>query len=318
MNSIDPNDLLKFGTAVIAAKALKEPLDTLNDLWFNIFGYRVKKARIKHEFYLKEYKNELEANLQAIPSDNIQNPKLSILGPALDASQYYIDEPELRKMFAKVAAGAFDNSKNNKIHQSFVQFLTEMSSNDANLLKYISGTREHAVQGITMNVGSQIPIMEMSYTDGAMENGHRSNILPSVVTEVLSSPGVKFSYRDGQVSMDTLLRMNLIEVDSYSLVKWAGKPLDEVFRVNDAIDDFQKDHNQAIDDLKKQLQPAESKQIDENTVEIEVQIPTDTPNNLKDALGHLQNMRLNKTFRTVSLTAIGKNFCEIVFGQNFN
>lgn len=318
MNSIDPNDLLKFGTAIIAAKALKEPLDTLNDIWFNIFGYRVKKARIKHEFDLKEYKNELEKNLQAIPSDNIQNPKLSILGPALDASQYYIDEPELRKMFAKVAAGAFDNSKNDKIHQSFVQFLTEMSANDAYLLKYISGIRENAVQGITINVGSQVPIMEMSYTDGAMENGHWSNILPSVVSEVLSSHDGKFSYRDGQVSMDSLLRMNLIKVDSYNLVKWAGKSLDEVFRLNDAIDDFKKIQDQAIDDLNKQLQPAESKQIDEHTVEIEIQMPMDTTKNLEDTLGHLQNMQLNKTFKTVSLTAIGKNFCEIVFGWNYD
>ena len=99
------------------------------ELWYG-------KKMIEMNRNLELYKLELEKNMSNIPEENLQEPKMNIFGPAIDASKFYFEEKEYREMFAKLISSSCDKSFNNKIHPYFVEAIKQMKPLDAKLLKY--------------------------------------------------------------------------------------------------------------------------------------------------------------------------------------
>ncbi len=122
-----------------SAGVFKGPIQTLEDLWYSNFGYKAAdKAAIlkaKQEINIEKLRESTLANVEKIKPENIQEPKLSIIGPAIEASRFYIEEEELRNMFAKLIASSMDKEKNSIIHPSFVEVVKQLSSEDAIFLK---------------------------------------------------------------------------------------------------------------------------------------------------------------------------------------
>lgn len=116
------------------------PIQTLQDWWYVKFGYKASDQaallKAKQEANVEKLKRDMLNEVDQIPIENIQEPKLKILGPVLDASRYYIEEEELRMMFAKIIASSLNNRKNNIIHSSFVEIIKQLDVLDAKLLSY--------------------------------------------------------------------------------------------------------------------------------------------------------------------------------------
>lgn len=136
-------DLITAGTALasfVAGKGAKAQLQTIDDLWYLVFNpisQMADKKRIENELNINHYRNTLGKMLLDIPEENLQDPPLSIVGPALEASKYYIEEEELRKMFAKVIASSMDNRIADSVHHSFVEIIKQLSPRDAkNILEF--------------------------------------------------------------------------------------------------------------------------------------------------------------------------------------
>ena len=114
---------------------------TLQDAWelvFGGFGNYVEKKRIVRLKALEDFKNSLEEKVSAIPKDRLCEPKLSVVGPALDASKYYFEEPEIREMFAKLISASMDSEKSPSVHPSFAEIIKQMSPLDGqNLFLFI-------------------------------------------------------------------------------------------------------------------------------------------------------------------------------------
>lgn len=121
------------------AKSAGETLQDIWDLVFGGFGTFVDKKRAKREKDLNDFKKSLENEVKQIPIENIKEPTLSILGPALEASKYYYEEPELRNMFAKLVAGSMDDRQT--IHPCFIEIIKQLSPYDAKLLTLFSVER---------------------------------------------------------------------------------------------------------------------------------------------------------------------------------
>ena len=138
MDSITTGILTAAGGAV-AAKIFDGPFKTLEDFWFSHFGYKAAEYRIKKEAELEAYKQSIINNLSKIPEEEIQQPKISIVGPAIEASKYYIEETVLRNMFAKLIANACNASKADSVHPAFVECIKQMNPNDAILLTNLDG-----------------------------------------------------------------------------------------------------------------------------------------------------------------------------------
>lgn len=115
----------------------KEIGTTLGNIFYAIFSpinYNVEKLKIKQSEYLKKYQADIESELAKIPENKLTEPKLSIIGPTLEASKYYIEENELRKMFAKLIATSMNIDTKNTVHPSFVEIIKQLSPLDAQTL----------------------------------------------------------------------------------------------------------------------------------------------------------------------------------------
>lgn len=129
------------GTALatsLATNAGKVPIETLDNLWyltFRKFNNFVSERRAQDTLNLEEYKISIANKVSQVSEENLIKPAMSIIGPALEASKYYIDEEILREMFANVVAASMDDSKTNTLHHSFVEIIKQLSPQDAqNLL----------------------------------------------------------------------------------------------------------------------------------------------------------------------------------------
>lgn len=129
-----------FGTSLATntgSQLFTGPLQTLNDWWYIKFGHKSadEKALLvaAQEQKVELLKSEIFKQVTEIPDRYLQEPPISILGPAIEASKFYIDEEEIRKMFANLISSSLDQRKNPIIHHSFVEIIKQMSPNDAKL-----------------------------------------------------------------------------------------------------------------------------------------------------------------------------------------
>ena len=145
---MDPNQLKDFLPLVTgflggatSAGVFAGPIQTLQDWWYINYGHNASdKAallRAKNEIDVENLKNSMLQEVATIPPENVQEPPLKILGPALEASKYYIEEEELRSMFAKILASSFDDRKNSVIHPSFVEIIKQLDIADARILQFL-------------------------------------------------------------------------------------------------------------------------------------------------------------------------------------
>ncbi|NLY09379.1 MAG: DUF4393 domain-containing protein [Tissierellia bacterium] len=118
---------------------------TLKDIWEYVFigiHYSSEEKKLKYENNLKLLSSQIHSNFEGIDPQNLQDPKVSIVGPALEASKYYISEPELRSMFANLISAAADSSLNGKVRASFTEIVKQLEPIDAKVLEYLYQERE--------------------------------------------------------------------------------------------------------------------------------------------------------------------------------
>lgn len=147
---------ISAGTALatsLATNAGKVPIETLDNLWyltFRKFNNFVAERRALDTHNLEMYRQTIADEVNQISESDLKAPEMSIVGPALEASKYYIDEEVLRDMFAKVVAAAMDKSKIDILHHSFVEIIKQLSPEDA---KNISLLKNNPHQGIVRYAG---------------------------------------------------------------------------------------------------------------------------------------------------------------------
>lgn len=135
---LDPNTLA--GAAAGAgfgalAKVFDGPFKSIEDLWYIHFGHKLALQRAKYEASVEALKTETISELQKIKPENQIEPKLCIAGPAMDAAKYFVEEPDLRSMFAKLIASASDISKVTTVHPAFVEIIKQLTPFEAKILK---------------------------------------------------------------------------------------------------------------------------------------------------------------------------------------
>lgn len=187
----------------LTSKPTQEMGNTLADIWFLVFGgltERAEKKRLKVAANIEQYKAELTSAVKAIPEESWQEPKLQIAGPALEKSQYCVEEKELRAMFVKLISRSMDKSFEDKIRPSFADIISQMAPLDAQNLIGIGKS------------GNQAPIAE--FRNNLAKEGYQT-----VKTNVfLQNPEV--NNIDVQASsLSELSRLGLLSIsyEQYSL-----------------------------------------------------------------------------------------------------
>ncbi len=109
---------------------LEKPSLTFGNALDGVFKFvfsPILKYQIKKEYELQNYKEQIHNNVSLIPQENLIDPPLNIVGPALEASKFYIDAKEIRSMFAKLISSSMDNRVNNFAHPSFIEIIKQLS-----------------------------------------------------------------------------------------------------------------------------------------------------------------------------------------------
>ncbi len=177
------------------AKALTEPVNkltvplassmgkTLQDIWELVFGgfdTFVEKKKLERQKAIDDFKASLNAKVAAIPESNLQEPKVSVVGPALEASKYYFEEKPLREMFANLIASSMDAKRANVVHPSFVEIIKQMSPLDAqNLLLFRPKAHSLPIAEYRMQTGSGHVVLQ---TNVFLANGEVQDIPAQAVS----------------------------------------------------------------------------------------------------------------------------------------
>ena len=114
--------------------------ETLSNVWNGCFAYLntwAQKQIFKNQQDFIAYKNSVEKKYADIPENQRKEPQLSLIGPAIEASKYYIEEPIIREMFSTLIAASMDKRKEHLVHHSFVDIIKQMAPNDATVLSKI-------------------------------------------------------------------------------------------------------------------------------------------------------------------------------------
>lgn len=144
MSDIVTTILVSAATS-FSTKAIEGPIQTFNDIWKGSFGYKIQywaeSKRYSAEQNYKKYVSSIDEKVAKIKEENLQDPQLSIVGPALEASKYYIEEKEIREMFANLIASSMDSTYSGLVQHSFVEIIKQLSSQDAIFFKYLENVR---------------------------------------------------------------------------------------------------------------------------------------------------------------------------------
>lgn len=81
---------------------------------------------------------EVEERLANVPDAKKQSPDPQIAVPAVHALTYAGGKPELRSMFTNLIASAINVDTASKVHPSFVEFIKQLSCDEAKILQYFA------------------------------------------------------------------------------------------------------------------------------------------------------------------------------------
>ncbi|KRM73022.1 DUF4393 domain-containing protein [Lacticaseibacillus brantae] len=154
--------LVSFGTAYLThGNAITESLDALyylkigrktieqaNDLKSQYEKARTNPDNALPQPMLDEMKNQLVQiqndqnefkqavgeRLAKISEENLKLPNKNIASPTMEATENYIQDKEIRDMFAALLASSADRSKEHFVRPAFVQIIKEMSPIDSKIL----------------------------------------------------------------------------------------------------------------------------------------------------------------------------------------
>lgn len=280
-------------SGLAAAGALKGPIESLTQIWTLTLGRfsddAYQKYKIKQTANLEKYANEVKSGIEKIPEENIQEPKMSVVGPALEASKFYIEEDEIRGMFAKLIASSMDKTQSINIHPSFVEIIKVLSPLDAQNLYYLYHNSDETISQIKVN-----------FESGGYRilNTHIFLGNPDCQDNVLIEP-----------SIDNLIRLKLVDV-TYSEYKTAENAYEKHFL--DHLFVSQKSQvEEKINADKSDIKILEDKTIQTITDPSGKVLSDIEREELKKKIENRMFKDIELTKGIIRLTAFGKNFCKV-------
>lgn len=99
--------------------------------WLGCWGEKQKFKQLQN---VQQYKQQIISKISIIPTDRLCEPKINIVGPAIEASKYFFEEQYYRDMFSSLIASSCDNYLSGTVHPAFVEIIKQLSPSDAKLL----------------------------------------------------------------------------------------------------------------------------------------------------------------------------------------
>jgi len=219
-----PTDITRAALEPVA----KEVGEGLGNLFYLAFA-PVLKAKIKKEHEIKLLKEDIEREIAKIPVDQLIEPKINIVGPALEAAKYYIEYADLREMFAKLIASSMNEKEFENSHPAFVEVIKQFSPLDATVIKYLNENHEKAGCGIIV--------------------GKDNEGIIQIVKNFFPFPNLdENNYPHYTASVDNLIRLGLVTINERD--RFVNNDRYDLLESHKLLDYFQ---NKEIDKIKKDV-----------------------------------------------------------------
>lgn len=232
---MDINIIPKFVDNALASPA-QAVGSTVTDIWQLAIGSHIAllsdKQKFRQEQNLKEYIDKIEEKTQAIPEENLKDPELHLLGPAIEASRYYIESAELRNMFANLIASSIDSRASEKTHPSFVEIIKQMSPLDARNFQLFK-------------IDYPFPIVEYHITN---PEGNYTKL----ASNIFLGDKVISDYQLMSSSIENISRLGLVTINYTESLK--NDDLYKEFENNELFYHFKKQYQQQINDTYEKLE----------------------------------------------------------------
>lgn len=87
------------------------------------------------EYKKKEIDKKLSNKYSSIPEDKRVEPRMNIMGPAVELLKYNLDENHIKDIFINIMCNEMNSEKQQKVLPSYIEIVRQLSKNDAQTLK---------------------------------------------------------------------------------------------------------------------------------------------------------------------------------------
>lgn len=217
-----------------AVKQIGKSLETVTK-GINIILAPLSATVFAYEKISKQLKIRLAQKLTNTNINDLVTPPLNIFGPLVDKYRYSFNETNLADMFENLLANSMDKNTASKVHPSFVNLISELTSDEAKLIKFISN------QEI-------LPKIDVSYRIPPMSEGYLSqyiNFTNFGELAELQFPNLNSRY------LDNLERLGVIDISKGSFSQhYTDKNVYKPLREHQLIKSFEAQITQVGGQLK--------------------------------------------------------------------
>ena len=114
--------------------------------------FSAEKMRLQQAHDLETFKKSLSDKLNAKPKECLVEPRMQVVGPAVENAKYCMDEPKIREMFQNLLANAADERYQSKVHPSFSAIIAQMSPLDAENLSLFRKKKVYPIARYKFNL----------------------------------------------------------------------------------------------------------------------------------------------------------------------
>lgn len=127
-------ELKDAGTNI--AKSAKTVTELLNNCLLPIaaVNFAFEKGRT---YFSEQFSDDLADAMDAIPPENIVEPKASVVAPVLQGLGFSHEEQELKSLYLKLLSSAMDGRYPQRAHPSYSEIIKQLTSDEARMLSQL-------------------------------------------------------------------------------------------------------------------------------------------------------------------------------------
>lgn len=170
-------------------------------------------------------RDKVAKKLEAVPPEEIQQPRPHIAVPAIDALRYTGTEENLSELYANLLATSMDKATAYRAHPGFVDMIKNMCPDEARIMRLLA----------TQPYYPLVNIKSVSNTDGSFQITHRHVSLIGLDAHCEHS-GLASNY------LDNLERLGLIQIETMVRMQKDEpyKRIEEFPQIKGILDDLNK------------------------------------------------------------------------------
>jgi len=117
-------------------------IGTMLDALYNTLLLPVQKYNMRVEVNLKQYKEDLNKKIEAVPENEKVEPSMHIWGETIESLKWNLDDEQeyIREVFANILIADITANKKSKVQPAFIKIVQQLSHEDVKFLELLNKT----------------------------------------------------------------------------------------------------------------------------------------------------------------------------------